>query len=267
MYTKKLAIEDPFLFKQSLSRNLLTQTNKYIIYVMSKACMYFVSNTHSIKLKDESMSVIKNVKIVERLIEDTGILDARKKNKDFNFEIDDDFNDDNEENESDDDVNEQDNQSEDDGEDDNYYNYQENSDKLEDLLQKKTLKPFRNKSSRTSKSSESDSYYLGCKEYVKFEQKFNDNIDKILKLDCNSTNENSSIDVLEQNAQNEFKIVNNCVKDLVSKVVSLYEAIYEQVPNVTLKLAAKYEPCSPTIFNNFKLTTNSLGFQKVIIIN
>ena len=35
MYTKKIAIEDPFLLKQSLSRDLLTQTNKHIVYVVS----------------------------------------------------------------------------------------------------------------------------------------------------------------------------------------------------------------------------------------
>jgi terminal uridylyltransferase len=58
MYTKKMAIEDPFLLKQSLSRNLMTQTNKHIIYVISKACLYFVNTTRSLKgsEKDSNLS-------------------------------------------------------------------------------------------------------------------------------------------------------------------------------------------------------------------
>jgi terminal uridylyltransferase len=82
MYTKKMAIEDPFSLKQSLSRNLLTQTNKYIINVISKSCLYFVLNTHCIieNLQMEPNIKEEKYKIVEKLIAETGILDARKTN-------------------------------------------------------------------------------------------------------------------------------------------------------------------------------------------
>lgn len=82
MYTKKMAIEDPFSLKQSLSRNLLTQTNKYIINIISKSCLYFVLHTHCVI---ENLQVEVNLKeekcnIVEKLIAETGILDAKKSN-------------------------------------------------------------------------------------------------------------------------------------------------------------------------------------------
>jgi len=77
MYTKKMAIEDPFLLKQSLSRNLLTQTNKHVIYVISKACLYFVNVTRGLSV---SGSGTAGEKIVEKLILDTGILEAKKRN-------------------------------------------------------------------------------------------------------------------------------------------------------------------------------------------
>jgi terminal uridylyltransferase len=88
MYTKKIAIEDPFSLKQSLSRNLMTQTNKYIINVISKACLYFVSNMHC--YSDSKLEIIKSdkYKIVDKLIEETGILDARKSNKELDEDVD-----------------------------------------------------------------------------------------------------------------------------------------------------------------------------------
>lgn len=88
MYTKKIAIEDPFSLKQSLSRNLMTQTNKYIINVISKTCLYFVSNTHC--YSDSKLEIIKSdkYKIVDKLIEETGILDARKSNKELDEDVD-----------------------------------------------------------------------------------------------------------------------------------------------------------------------------------
>jgi len=78
MYTKKMAIEDPFLLKQSLSRNLLTQTNKHIIHVISKACLYFVSVTKGLSVIGTGTT---GDKIIERLISDTGIIEAKKRNK------------------------------------------------------------------------------------------------------------------------------------------------------------------------------------------
>ena len=77
-----MAIEDPFSLKQSLPRNLLTQTNKYIINVISKSCLYFVLNTHCVieNLQTEPGIKEEKFKIVEKLIAETGILDAKKTN-------------------------------------------------------------------------------------------------------------------------------------------------------------------------------------------
>lgn len=93
-----MSIEDPFYFKQSLSKNLITQTNKYITNVVSKTCINFVLTTHSINLIDneEQTAIFSNGKsvlcellpnlnasnrIVEKLILETGITDARKSNQ------------------------------------------------------------------------------------------------------------------------------------------------------------------------------------------
>jgi hypothetical protein len=73
MYSKKLAIEDPFSLKQSLSRNLLTETNKFIIGAISKCCIYFVNKTDS--------TSNSNSRIVDDLIAETGINDAKKSNR------------------------------------------------------------------------------------------------------------------------------------------------------------------------------------------
>ena len=76
-----MAIEDPFSLKQNLSRNLLTQTNKYIINIIRKSCIYFVLNTHCIiESVSSSNANEEKTKIVEKLIGETGILDARKTN-------------------------------------------------------------------------------------------------------------------------------------------------------------------------------------------
>lgn len=52
MYSKKMCIEDPFYLKQSLSKGLITQTNKYIVNVIAKACMHFVLSTQNISIID-----------------------------------------------------------------------------------------------------------------------------------------------------------------------------------------------------------------------
>jgi len=285
MYTKKLAIEDPFLLKQSLSRNLMTQTNKYIIHVISKTCLYFVNNTQSLKINDDT-DLANNSKIVDKLIEETGILEARKKNKDFyvNGEnmIDElDFNDENDnesEDENDDDVIFED-------EDENYFNsFQENNEELCDLFQsKKSRKSITNrnansKSSRNSKSSESDSNFAN-REKIKFEKKLSDNLDKILKLDFNSDllNENlttSSLSSPDTNARvssvpcllandESTKLIYDCLKDIINKVVNICEAVHEPIPNVGLKTLNVHESYNPSLFSLFKLTSNALGFQKV----
>lgn len=54
MFNKKMCIEDPFYLKQSLSKNLISQTNKYIVNVFAKTCISFVFNTHSIPLVDST---------------------------------------------------------------------------------------------------------------------------------------------------------------------------------------------------------------------
>ena len=80
MYTKKMSIEDPFYTNQSLSRHLSTQTNKYIITAINKTCLYFGQLTHqlsNVPSPSNTYSTIKE-KIVEKLIEETGINEARK---------------------------------------------------------------------------------------------------------------------------------------------------------------------------------------------
>lgn len=80
-----MSIEDPFYFKQSLSKNLINQTNKYIINVFSKTCLYFVLNTQALNLLDSINGTLSinsdnnnHRKIVDDLIIETGINDARK---------------------------------------------------------------------------------------------------------------------------------------------------------------------------------------------
>ena len=89
MYTKKMAIEDPFSLKQSLSRNLLTQTNKYIINVFSKSCLYFVMNTHCYTDPTNLDPKEERCKIVDKLVAETGILDAKKTNCEFDEDYED----------------------------------------------------------------------------------------------------------------------------------------------------------------------------------
>lgn len=278
MYTKKVAIEDPFLLKQSLSRNLVTQTNKYIIQCISKACLHFVNNTHNLKSTAGSNATsVKAQKIVDKLIEETGILEAKKKSKEFmtnDENLDDDEND--EIDESDDDENENDVDDDDvefEEEDEAYFNgYQENNDELFELFGGKKLRQ-KPKLPRVSKSSESDSNYVGyCnREKLKFEKKLSDNLDKVLKLDFNSdlvsesftTTSSSDTASPVLNAQDDLKLVSECLKDLIDRVAYLHETIYEQMPNVCLKVLTKDASFNPTISSLFKLTIDSLGFQKV----
>ena len=91
-----MAIEDPFSLKQSLSRNLLTQTNKYIINVFSKSCLYFVANTHNYTDVEATAAAREfkefkeeKCKIVDKLVAETGILDAKKTNSELDEDYDD----------------------------------------------------------------------------------------------------------------------------------------------------------------------------------
>jgi hypothetical protein len=107
MYTKKISIEDPFNLKQSLSRNLANLTSKYVVNIIRKSCMYFARSAHGLA----SGNVVNNsntYKLIERLIEETGITEARKFSSSYN-----DSNDEEEEEEEE----EQEQEDEDDGDD------------------------------------------------------------------------------------------------------------------------------------------------------
>jgi hypothetical protein len=80
MYTKRISIEDPYNMRQSLSRNLANLTSKYIINIIRKSCVYFSANTHSIRGGGDSSSGApkETFKLIDRLIEETGIAEARK---------------------------------------------------------------------------------------------------------------------------------------------------------------------------------------------
>jgi hypothetical protein len=83
MYTKKISIEDPFCLKQSLSRNLANLTSKYVINIVRKSCIYFSKNTQSLKSnttlsKSSDYDQTDKHKLIDRLIEETGITEARK---------------------------------------------------------------------------------------------------------------------------------------------------------------------------------------------
>ena len=75
MYTKKFSVEDPFHLNQNLSRNLPSMTNKYIVNIVRKSCLYFTNSTLQLKSAEAS-----NYKIIEQLIDETGIQDAKKYN-------------------------------------------------------------------------------------------------------------------------------------------------------------------------------------------
>ena len=66
MYTKKMAIEDPFMLNVNLSRHLMTQTNKHIINVFCRACLYFAGTSTS------------GERVVEKLVAETGLGDLKK---------------------------------------------------------------------------------------------------------------------------------------------------------------------------------------------
>jgi hypothetical protein len=280
MYTKKLSIEDPFLLKQSLSRNLLTRTNKYIIFVLSKTCLYFVNTLKSVpESLDEKFFPNKNEKIVTKLIEETQIFEARKKNTEFstNEPIVDEFNEDNEENDENDYENDDDIEFED--EDENYLNAdQENNDELFDLFKRKSKNSYHSKSSRNSKSSESDSNHLiyRNREKIKFEKKLSDNIDKILKLDfkeCTADDTNlsttsslSSPDNLTPLIQEDIvTIVNDCLKEIINNVVKLHYDLFEQMPCINLNELSISDSYNLDLFSVFKMNSTSLGIEKVNI--
>ncbi|CAF0866293.1 unnamed protein product [Brachionus calyciflorus] len=265
MYTKKISIEDPFYLKQSLSRNLMTQTNKYIISVISRACLYFVNSTHY-KTSQANELEGKSVNIVDNLIEETKIYDARKARKDL-------------ENTSDisSDTEDSDSELSLDGDD------EQQSESIEFLTDnKKNLKSTKldkelNKMLKiTNLDSESngqgpslvssiDTYspistpnQAEKVEKFNFEQEFSR---PVFDLNMDSIN-------YEDNLNDKFNSVLNlscpkdevssCLNDLVDLVVDKYENVYDLMPN--LKLTNLIWDKNQTFA--FKFTQSTLNFAK-----
>lgn len=281
-----MSIEDPFCLKQSLSRNLMTQTNKYIISVISKSCLYFVQNTQII-CKQQTAEENKSYKIVDRLIDETGISDARKAKKELENTSD---------NESDSDQDEEDKDSSLDSEDDS-----------DNEMVQEFLKDNQNDTTKKPKTS---------KDQEKIMNNLKDNLNHMLKITnlegqgassfetysslstpldldqkrCFNFNEESlseqeptgkSLDLYElnmdsikyeKNLNEKFKSILNesncndsvkaCLDELVDKVVEFYEIVYDSMPNLSLKNLPINEP---NLNFNYKFSTNTLNFAKVII--
>jgi hypothetical protein len=251
MYTKKLAIEDPFLLKQSLSRNLMTQTNKHIIFVISKSCLYFVNSTKLLKLEAENSSgdneqneksLSSSYKIVDKLVEDTGILDAKKKSNNLA-----------------EDLIEQSDESEafeiDDGDVADDITTENNNEDKE-----------HNESENCFNNEKADSFKMN---ELTISKEINEKIEKVRQTLCKfSLNNQNQTELLDENYSSSSTccelVVQNCLKDLLEKVVEIYESTYDQMPKTSLNTNTHYENCDRSQINNFKLTLNSLNLPKVI---
>lgn len=298
-----MSIEDPFCLKQSLSRNLMTQTNKYIILVISKACLYFVQNAHSNsqKLNTEQKEDEKVSKIVESLIDETGILDARKAKKELEngSEI--------ESGEEDDDEDEDETESEDDKLSDSETELMEhlvgflndsetnkNKNKKSKNLNKRLNQMLKitnldlkqdslgpSLSSMDTNSSLSTPLETEAHKFIFINDNEEDSIgreeDEIVEEDyfdqsLNSLglNEPNEIGLNEKfkSLQHESSLNDHCklcLNDLVNKVVEIHEAIFDdQMPNVQLK---SYNDCSSTKISDlnlsFKFTPSALNISRV----
>ena len=251
MYTKKISIEDPFCLKQSLSRNLMTQTNKYIISVISKACLYFVHNCQYRALVAKDTDRKLSVSIVDQLAEETGILDARKARNnlenasDLESEVD----------ESD--LSESDTESD--------YLYKKDN--------KQNLDSDSNGQGPSLTSTSADNYSsLSTPFEIEPSEKFSFDENKFANKKTSSLDvSTSSVDLsqfssikYEENLNKKFQFlsismdqVNNCLQNLIDRVVDRMSMDCECVPNVKLAVNSS----SQTFV--FKFTQGSINFAKM----
>jgi terminal uridylyltransferase len=282
MYTKKMAIEDPFSLKASLSRNLLTQTNKHIINVFSKSCFSFVLNTHSCCCPQESVDssslvetkatnykalVEPKYKIVDKLIAETGILDAKRNNCD----VDEDYNDDFDlvldiiENGATE-------------EDDLFYfnnktakisknNHLKKSDSTSVGKLVKEIDSLLLKSSSVENQEDDDENEL--EEDIESEECIESDFRSSTSGDTDDDEDDEiflpavskSITTASTAAESEGgveSVVKSCLNYIVKRVVELNELYYEKIPNTVLTMWQK----SGSTSSNFRFTANNLGFAK-----
>jgi hypothetical protein len=302
MYSKKLAVEDPFSLKQSLSRNLLTETNKFIITTISKCCLYFVTKTDNHLIINGNNNSCNhqnndNLSIVDNLISETGIIEARKTNKQLDEENEDDEFDDSED-EAEENADENDAQEisdDDDDDDENDIIYNENFKlkkkiKVDELIKIKDMNLIDEPSSIETRSSLSipikqqngcfDSHddmvsYDDLEDDVILSASDDSTSDKndILKADKipNTVNylvirnKTRSRSYTADNLIDSKGVIKNCLDDLIDQIVDEYELIYDIIPNLNLEIYKETFVPSNDKSNKylFKFTANSIGLSKV----
>jgi hypothetical protein len=296
MYSKKLAIEDPFSLKQSLSRNLLTETNKFIITTISKCCLYFITKTDNHLIINCSSNLCNhqnndNLNIVDNLISETGIIEARKTNKQLDEENEeDDFND-SEDEEEDEDENDADEISDDD-ENDIIYNENfklKNKIKEDELMKLKDMNLIDEPCSIETRSSLSiplkqndDSHddmvsYDDIEDDVILSASDDSTSDKIDHSKADKTRNLSNYIVIRKKTRSRSyttddpsdsqELIKNCLDDLIDQIVDEFELIYDNMPNLSLeKYTETFVPFDEkTNKYFFKFTANSIGLTKVKI--
>lgn len=270
MYTKKMSIEDPFYTNQSLSRHLSSQTNKFIITAINKTCLYFGQLTHQLSNvpSTNSCSTIKE-KIVEKLIEETGINEARKfVCKNMNME----------ENEYDEE--EEENEEDENGLDDELVN--ENEEEEVDY----------------NDETISDDYGFDLDENedvteeVGEDEEFDDDAEIVnskldaINLNARSSTSQSDDDLVKtrnvkvtqtgQKSGSIENLVKNCVNDLLDNVIQ--NLFYDTVPSLNVNKSKLFLTSVNVISNstingstsktktNYNFTANAIGLAQVTIL-
>lgn len=301
MYSKKLAVEDPFSLKQSLSRNLLTETNKFIITTISKCCLYFVTKTDNHLIINCSNNLSNhnnndNLNIVDNLISETGIIEARKTNKQLDEENEEDEFDDSEDEDEENDQDEINDVEEISDDDENDILYNENfklkkNVKEDELIKLKDMNLVDEPCSIETRSSISIplKQQNGCfdshDDIISYDDLDDDVIlstseDSVsdknyhIKADTNRNslnyliirNKTRSRSYTTDNLSDSKELIKNCLDDLIDQIVDEFELIYDNMPNLSLeKYTETFVPFDEkTNKFLFKFTANSIGLSKVI---